>query len=71
MVNGFHCRSDILFCLNSAEHILYLCLSVMRKQHEMQSSLKNKIVGCPTGRTISGSNFLIYGYGEWVGGHGD
>jgi phosphoglycerate dehydrogenase-like enzyme len=50
--------------MKSAEHILYLCLSLMRDQHEMNYSLKKQIVGCPTGRTISGSKFLIYGYGK-------
>lgn len=35
----------------------------MRNQYEMNQSLKNGLIGVPTGKTIFGSTILIYGYG--------
>jgi phosphoglycerate dehydrogenase-like enzyme len=35
----------------------------MRNQSEMNHSLHNGNIGVPTGKTIFGSSFLIYGYG--------
>jgi lactate dehydrogenase-like 2-hydroxyacid dehydrogenase len=52
----------VLLC-HSAEHILYLTLCLMRNQSQMNHSLHNGNIGVPTGKTIFGSSFLIYGYG--------
>jgi phosphoglycerate dehydrogenase-like enzyme len=52
-----------LCLLHSAEHILYLTLALMRNHYGMTHSLQNGNIGVPTGKTISGSMFLIYGYG--------
>lgn len=46
-----------------AEHIIYLTLSLMRNPFEMKKSLQTGVIGYPLGKTISGSKFLIYGYG--------
>lgn len=53
--------TSLFFC--SAEHILYLTLALMRNHSGMIHSLQNGNIGVPTGKTISGSMFLIYGYG--------
>lgn len=46
-----------------AEHAIYLTLALFRNVHEMNQSLLTGRLGVPTGRTLLGSNALIYGYG--------
>jgi phosphoglycerate dehydrogenase-like enzyme len=46
-----------------AEQALYLALSVLRNQPELDRSLRTGIIGYPTGRTLYKSTALIYGYG--------
>lgn len=46
-----------------AEHIIYLTMALMRDQKGMAESLEQRLLGQPIGKTISGSEFLIYGYG--------
>lgn len=42
---------------------MYLTLALMRNQSGMNHSLNIGNIGVPTGKTISGSRFLIFGYG--------
>lgn len=46
-----------------AEQALYLAFSVLRNQSQLDHSLRNGIIGYPTGRTLYKSTALIYGYG--------
>eukprot|EP01041_Mallomonas_annulata_P002992 gene2992-5865_t len=47
-----------------AEHAIYLSLSLLRNQFEMNKSIATRRLGVPTGRTLLGSTALIYGYGN-------
>ena len=46
-----------------AEHALFLALSVLRDQKQMNYSLANNRIGWPTGKTLYRATALIYGYG--------
>ena len=61
------CPISSMDCGNAkscAEHAIYLALSVLRDQSEMNRSLNRGVIGYPTGRTLFNSNILIYGYGS-------
>ncbi|RVW70758.1 hypothetical protein CK203_058060 [Vitis vinifera] len=47
-----------------AEMAIYLMLGLLRKQKEMQISLKQKIVGEPIGDTLFGKTVFIMGFGN-------
>ncbi len=47
-----------------AEHAIYLALSVLRKQKSMIDSIIIGSLGYPTGRTLTGSSALIFGFGN-------
>lgn len=51
-----------------AEHAIYLSLCLLRDQSRMGQSIREGIIGVPTGRTLLGSTVLIYGYGN-IGKH--
>jgi phosphoglycerate dehydrogenase-like enzyme len=64
--NVWVCSIPGALCGNAqscAEHSIYLALSVLRNQKQMQVSLTQGLIGCPTGRTLFGSRILIYGFG--------
>ncbi|XP_074378856.1 uncharacterized protein LOC141720379 isoform X2 [Apium graveolens] len=47
-----------------AEMAIYLMLGLLRKQNEMESSVKKKIVGQPVGETLLGKTVFIMGFGD-------
>ncbi|XP_057786932.1 uncharacterized protein LOC131004301 [Salvia miltiorrhiza] len=47
-----------------AEMAIYLMLGLLRKQHEMQVSIKEKRLGDPAGDTLIGKTVFILGYGN-------
>lgn len=51
-----------------AEMAIYLMLGLLRKQNEMESSVKKKIVGHPVGETLLGKTVFIMGFGD-IGFH--
>ena len=60
------CKIPSADCSNdksSAEHAIYLALAVSRDQKAMHNSLLTGRLGFPTGRSLYGSNALIYGFG--------
>ena len=44
-----------------AEHAIYLAISVLRNQYNMNQSIINGRIGVPSGRTLLKSNIMIYG----------
>jgi lactate dehydrogenase-like 2-hydroxyacid dehydrogenase len=65
-MNIWVCNIQSRDCSNdksSAEHAIYLALSVCRDQKAMQESIISGKLGCPTGQSLYGSNALIYGFG--------
>lgn len=51
-----------------AEHAIYLSLCLLRDQKRMEQSIRQEVIGVPTGQTLLGSTVLIYGYGN-IGKH--
>ncbi|KAL6897319.1 hypothetical protein ACP4OV_007015 [Aristida adscensionis] len=49
--------------LSCAEMAIYLTLGVLRKQKEMDTAVRQKDLGTPTGETIFGKTILILGFG--------
>lgn len=47
-----------------AEMAIYLMLGLLRKQNEMESSVKKKIIGEPVGETLLGKTVFIMGFGN-------
>ncbi|CAK7344739.1 unnamed protein product [Dovyalis caffra] len=47
-----------------AEMVIYLILGLLRKQNEMQISIKQKRLGEPTGDTLFGKTVFIMGFGN-------
>ncbi|WOG99705.1 hypothetical protein DCAR_0519060 [Daucus carota subsp. sativus] len=47
-----------------AEMAIYLMLGLLRKQNDMQTSVKKQIVGQPVGETLLGKTVFIMGYGD-------
>jgi phosphoglycerate dehydrogenase-like enzyme len=43
---------------------IYLMLGLLKKQNEMQISLRNRLLGEPTGDTLLGKTVFILGYGN-------
>jgi phosphoglycerate dehydrogenase-like enzyme len=46
-----------------AEHAIFLMLSLLRRLHEMQISLRHGGLGVPIGRTLAGRTVWLYGLG--------
>ncbi|EPS66269.1 hypothetical protein M569_08508, partial [Genlisea aurea] len=51
-----------------AEMAIYLMMGLLRKQNEMQASLKKRSLGYPIGDTLLGKTVFILGYGN-IGKH--
>ncbi|PIN23354.1 Glyoxylate/hydroxypyruvate reductase (D-isomer-specific 2-hydroxy acid dehydrogenase superfamily) [Handroanthus impetiginosus] len=51
-----------------AEMAIYLMLGLLRKQHEMEASVRQKRLGEPTGDTLLGKTVFIMGFGN-IGMH--
>ncbi|XP_050375780.1 uncharacterized protein LOC126793333 [Argentina anserina] len=47
-----------------AEMAIYLMLGLLRKQNEMQTSIKQRMLGGPIGETLLGKTVFILGYGN-------
>ncbi|CAL9240384.1 unnamed protein product [Arabidopsis halleri] len=47
-----------------SEMAIYLMLGLLKKQNEMQISLRNRLLGEPTGDTLLGKTVFILGYGN-------
>jgi lactate dehydrogenase-like 2-hydroxyacid dehydrogenase len=50
--------------VSTAEHAIYLLLSLLRRPHEMDAVLQSRGLGSPVGSTIHGKGILIIGFGE-------
>eukprot|EP00192_Tetraselmis_astigmatica_P005437 CAMPEP_0117659956 /NCGR_PEP_ID=MMETSP0804-20121206/6706_1 /TAXON_ID=1074897 /ORGANISM="Tetraselmis astigmatica, Strain CCMP880" /LENGTH=504 /DNA_ID=CAMNT_0005466643 /DNA_START=305 /DNA_END=1820 /DNA_ORIENTATION=+ len=46
-----------------AEHGIYLMIGILRHHHQMQESIKAKVLGAPMGRTLQGCTVLLVGFG--------
>ena len=49
---------------HTAEHAIFLLLSLLRRPIEMDSVLRNRGLGSPVGATIHGKSILVVGFGE-------
>jgi lactate dehydrogenase-like 2-hydroxyacid dehydrogenase len=60
------CKINSEICGNAqacSEHALFLTFSCLRKVKEIETSLKTRRIGFPTGLTLYQSKVLIYGFG--------
>ena len=46
-----------------AEHSLFLAMACLRRFNELQNSLRSRVIGYPTGRTLQGTTVVVYGFG--------
>lgn len=47
-----------------AEHAIYLALALLRDQHQMAASIRDRRVGVPLGQTLLGKTALLIGFGN-------
>ena len=47
-----------------AEHAIYLALALLRDQHQMAASIRERRVGVPLGQTLLGKTALLIGFGN-------
>lgn len=47
-----------------AEHAIFLALALLRHQHQMAASIRERRLGVPLGQTLLGKSALLIGFGN-------